>query len=98
MSMTERSSAYALLVNGSTVEIRPPGPGDYGAVKAMHEAMSPDNAYLRFFSLSRQAAEDEARRICQQPRPGRVALLALEGGRGGRRRQLRGAGRAGHRR
>ena len=71
---------YALLVDGSTVEIRPAEPGDFGAVKAMHEAMSPDNAYLRFFSLSRTAAETEARRICREPRPGRVALLALAGG------------------
>ena len=71
---------YALLVNGSTVEIRPAGPGDLDAVKAMHEAMSPDNAYLRFFSLSRTAAETEARRICRQPGPGRAALLALAGG------------------
>src|SRR6516164_7412752 len=71
---------YALLVDGSTVQIRPAEPGDFGAVKAMHEAMSPDNAYLRFFSLSRTAAETEARRICREPRPGRVALLALAGG------------------
>ncbi len=80
MSMTEQSSVYALLVNGSTVEIRPARPGDYRAVKAMHQAMSPDNAYLRFFSLSRTAAEAEARRICRLSRAGRVALLALEGG------------------
>ena len=72
--------AYALLVDGSTVEIRPAGPGDFDAVKAMHEAMSPDNAYLRFFSLSRAAAETEARRICREREPGRMALLALAGG------------------
>jgi acyl-CoA synthetase (NDP forming)/GNAT superfamily N-acetyltransferase len=71
---------YALLVDGSTAEIRPAGPGDFDAVKAMHEAMSPDNAYLRFFSLSRTAAETEARRICREPGPGRLALLALTGG------------------
>ncbi len=71
---------YALLVDGSTVEIRPAGPGDFDAVKAMHEAMSPDNAYLRFFSLSRTAAETEARRVCREPGPGRLALLALAGG------------------
>ena len=71
---------YALLVDGSTVEIRPAGPGDFETVKAMHEAMSPDNAYLRFFSLSLTAAETEARRICREPGPGRVALLALAGG------------------
>jgi len=46
----------------------------------MHEAMSPENAYFRFFSLSRTAAETEARRICREPRPGRAALLALADG------------------
>jgi acyl-CoA synthetase (NDP forming)/GNAT superfamily N-acetyltransferase len=71
--------AYALLADGTTVEIRPAGPGDFDAVKAMHEAMSPDNAYMRFFNLSRLAAETEARRICREPRPGHVALLALSG-------------------
>jgi acyl-CoA synthetase (NDP forming)/GNAT superfamily N-acetyltransferase len=71
---------YALLADGSTVEIRPAGPGDFDAVKAMHEAMSPDNSYLRFFNISRHAAENEARRICRELRPGHVALLALSGG------------------
>ena len=71
---------YALLADGSTVEIRPAEPGDFDAVKAMHEAMSPDNAYLRFFSLSQTAAETEARRLCREPGPGRMALLALAGG------------------
>jgi GNAT superfamily N-acetyltransferase len=69
--------AYALLADGSTAEIRPAGPADRDAVKAMHEAMSPDNAYLRFFGFSRTAAETEARRICREPRPGQVGLLAL---------------------
>src|SRR6516165_901554 len=71
--------AYALLADGSTVEIRPSGPADFGAVKAMHESMSPDNTYMRFFNISRLAAETEARRICREPRPGHVALLALAG-------------------
>ena len=42
--------------------------------------MSPDNAYLRFFNLSRLAAETEARRICRGPGPGHAALLALSAG------------------
>ena len=42
--------------------------------------MSPDNSYMRFFNLSRHAAETEARRICREPRPGHVALLALLAG------------------
>ncbi len=60
-----------------SVEIRPAGSADFGAVKAMYEAMSPDNSYLRFFNLGRLAAETEARRICCDPVPGQVALLAL---------------------
>ena len=71
---------YALLADGSTVEIRQAGPADFDAVKAMHQAMSPDNTYLRFFNISRLAAETEARRICREPRPGHVALLALSDG------------------
>ena len=47
---------YALLADGTTVEIRPAAPGDFDAIKAMHEAMSPANSYLRFFSMSRTAA------------------------------------------
>ncbi len=81
MSMVQAAGhAYALLADGSTVEIRPAGSADFDAVKAMHEAMSVDNTYLRFFNLNRRAAETEARRICREPRPGHVALLALSAG------------------
>jgi hypothetical protein len=43
---TARSAGgvYALLADGTTVEIRPAGPGDFDAVKAMHEAMSPGSS------------------------------------------------------
>ncbi len=74
------AQVYALLADGTTVEIRPAGPGDFDAVKAMHKAMSPDNTYMRFFNISRLVAEIEARRICKDPVPGQVALLALAGG------------------
>ncbi len=73
-------SVYALLADGSTIEIRLAVPADFDAVKAMYEAMSPDNIYLRFFGLSRRAAEDEAQRTCRDTGPGRVALLALADG------------------
>jgi acyl-CoA synthetase (NDP forming)/GNAT superfamily N-acetyltransferase len=72
---------YALLADGSTVEIRPALPGDAGAVRAMHAAMSPENLYLRFFSLSPSNAEREAKRVCREPGPDRAALLAWLGGR-----------------
>jgi acyl-CoA synthetase (NDP forming)/GNAT superfamily N-acetyltransferase len=77
MSDPARESVYALLADGRTIEIRPPVQADFAAVKAMHEAMSPDNAYLRFFSLSRLAAEQEARRVTREPGPGHAALLAI---------------------
>ena len=73
------AGVYALLADGSTVQIRAAAAGDFAAVKAMHEAMSPDNAYLRFFSTSRTAAEREARRVTREPRPDHAALLALYG-------------------
>src|SRR6202050_2269713 len=81
MSTTQDAGqVYALLSDGTTVQIRPATPDDFDAVKAMHEAMSPDNAYLRFFNFSRLAAGTEARRICRDPTPENVALLALVDG------------------
>jgi acyl-CoA synthetase (NDP forming)/GNAT superfamily N-acetyltransferase len=81
MSMAQAAGhAYALLADGSMIEIRPARPADFDAVKAMHEAMSPDNTYMRFFNFSRKAAETEAQRICGEPRPGHAALLALSAG------------------
>jgi acyl-CoA synthetase (NDP forming)/GNAT superfamily N-acetyltransferase len=78
--MQEAGSVYALLADGTTVEIRPAAPADFDAVKAMYDAMSSDNIYLRFFNLSRRAAEDEAQRTCRDAGPGRIALLALSDG------------------
>jgi len=72
--------SYALLADGTTLTIRPPGPEDYEAVKRLHEAMSTENLYFRFFSASRVSAEREARRVCLDDRPGMVALLGLLGG------------------
>src|SRR5579875_284454 len=74
---TAAASVYALLTDGTTIEIRPAAPDDLAAVRAMHEAMSPDNVYLRFFSLSRTSAEQEARRLCRAPGPDHEALLAV---------------------
>jgi acyl-CoA synthetase (NDP forming)/GNAT superfamily N-acetyltransferase len=77
VSAGTEASAYALLTDGTTIEIRPARPGDFDAVRAMHTKMSPDNLYLRFFSFSAVAAEREARRICREPAPDHAALLAV---------------------
>jgi acyl-CoA synthetase (NDP forming)/GNAT superfamily N-acetyltransferase len=74
----ERSGrSYALLADGTTLTIRPAAREDYQAVKRLHEAMSPDNLYFRFFTASRVSAEHEARRVCLEDNPGRVALLGM---------------------
>ncbi len=81
MTVQTGASAYALLTDGTTVEIRPARPDDFDAVRDLHANMSPENLYLRFFSMSRVAAEREAQRVCREPAPGRAALLALLDGR-----------------
>jgi GNAT superfamily N-acetyltransferase len=70
-------NVYALLTDGTTIEIRPARPDDLDAVRDMHERLSPDSLYLRFFSMSRSAAEREAGRLCREPAPDHAALLAL---------------------
>jgi len=75
-----RQPAYALLSDGATVLVRPAAPDDLAAVQAMHEAMSPESSYLRFFSASQLAAAREAARVCREPAPEHAALLALCGG------------------
>jgi acyl-CoA synthetase (NDP forming)/GNAT superfamily N-acetyltransferase len=79
-SIMAPAGVYALLSDGRTVQIRPAASGDFDAVKAMHEAMSPDSAYLRFFSLSRLAAGQEARRVTREPGPDHAVLLAVYSG------------------
>ena len=75
------TSTYALLTDGSTAEISHARAQDAAAVLRMHAAMSPDNIYLRFFSVSPRAAEQEAKRVCREPGPDHEALLAWQGGR-----------------
>ena len=80
--VTEAAQAgrsYALLADGTTMTIRPAAPGDYQAVLRLHEAMSPDNLYFRFFSASGVSADREAHRVCLDDRQGLAALLGLRG-------------------
>ena len=77
MSTDIEPTVYALLTDGTTIEIRAARPDDFDAVRDMHAKLSPDSLYLRFFSMSPRAAEREARRICRPPAPDHAALLAL---------------------
>jgi acyl-CoA synthetase (NDP forming)/GNAT superfamily N-acetyltransferase len=78
-ALTAPGSSYALLADGTTITIRPATPDDYEAVKQLHEDMSPDNLYLRFFSMSRMAGEHEARRVCRDDGNTHGALLGFLG-------------------
>ena len=78
-ALAEAGRSHALLADGTIMTIRPAGPGDYEAVKRLHEAMSPANLYFRFFSMSRAAAGNEARRVCREAGPDHGALLGLLG-------------------
>ncbi|MGH3304042.1 MAG: GNAT family N-acetyltransferase [Streptosporangiaceae bacterium] len=80
--MTDRAteSRFALLADGSTVEISQATPADAPAVQLMHERLSPANSYFRFFSFSQQAPVREARRLSRPPGPDHAALLARLGG------------------
>ena len=77
MSADAEPSIYALLIDGTTIEIRPARADDFDAVREMHEKLSPDSLYLRFFSMSPIAAEREAHRLCRPTAPDHAALLAL---------------------
>ena len=77
MSTDAESGVYALLTDGTTILIRSARPDDFDTVRDLHEKMSPDSLYLRFFSLSPKAAEREARRICREPGPDHAALLSF---------------------
>ena len=78
-ALSEAGCSYALLADGTTITIRPARADDYQAVKHLHEVMSQDNLYLRFFSMNRQAAEQEARRVSREEGPGHGALLGFLG-------------------
>ncbi|MGW4813355.1 bifunctional acetate--CoA ligase family protein/GNAT family N-acetyltransferase [Kitasatospora cineracea] len=73
--------AEALLVDGSTVSIRPVVPADRPQVLALHaERMSEASRRLRFLGTSRRAPELTADRLCGPPRPERCALGAWAAG------------------
>ena len=80
MSADNGSRVYALLTDGTTIEIRAARADDFDAVREMHEKLSPDSLYLRFFSISPRVAEREAHRLCRPPAPDHAALLALMDG------------------
>ncbi len=81
MTALAAGRSYALLADGTTIEIRPAEAHDAEPVLRFHQAMSADNRYLRFFSLSKLAAGREARRVSRPAGTDHAALLAELDGR-----------------
>jgi hypothetical protein len=79
MSAQPAGGVYALLADGTTVEIRLAALGDSDAVLKIHRAMSPDNTYFRFFSMNLAAGERESRRICREPSADQLSAAGLAG-------------------
>ncbi|MEE1786675.1 GNAT family N-acetyltransferase [Streptomyces sp. SP17BM10] len=74
-----RTTAEALLADGTTVSIRPLGPQDRRAVLDLHtDGMSEESRRMRFFGVSRDAPAQAADRLCGE-RPGVLALAAWAG-------------------
>jgi acyl-CoA synthetase (NDP forming)/GNAT superfamily N-acetyltransferase len=69
-------ASYALLLDGTTVEIRPVRADDLAGLLRLHERMSHESMYLRFFGVSRAAAEQIATRLCRDPTLEGHALVA----------------------
>ncbi|MFC9931938.1 GNAT family N-acetyltransferase [Streptomyces sp. NPDC127190] len=80
-AVLNRPPVHALLMDGSTVCIRPVTPADHDQVQGLYEAMSPENLRLRFFSMSPRSAALAADRACAPAHPGHRALLAETHGR-----------------
>ncbi|GAA2045117.1 bifunctional GNAT family N-acetyltransferase/acetate--CoA ligase family protein [Streptomyces cheonanensis] len=72
----DTGTTHALLSDGTTVWLRPPGPGDRDAIARMYAAMSPADLRRRFFAFSRRAGHEAADRMTAPPRPGYHGILA----------------------
>lgn len=71
----------ALLADGTPVTVRELTPGDLGAVRDLHDAMSPEDLYLRFFAHGGRLARETAGRMCRAEGRDHTALGVWWGGR-----------------
>ena len=89
MSADTEPSVYALLTDGTTVEIRPARPGDRDAVRDLHEKLSPDSLYLRFFSINPRCGRTGSAPGLPRARSGPRRAAGPDGRQADRLRQLR---------
>lgn len=74
--VTAFEPVFALLTDGTQVQIREVDPTDRDAVRRLHAGLSPESRYLRFFGLSRDIAGRVADRICRESGPDHAAMGA----------------------
>jgi acyl-CoA synthetase (NDP forming)/RimJ/RimL family protein N-acetyltransferase len=78
---TELLDRHALLTDGRAVRIRAVRAADRAALLALNAASSDRSIYLRFFTVSRQAADDYVDSLAEPPTANHAALLAELDGR-----------------
>ncbi|HWO66998.1 MAG TPA: GNAT family N-acetyltransferase [Umezawaea sp.] len=71
----------ALLTDGTVVAVRELGPGDVGALLALHESLPLEDRYLRFFTTSSRQLEDFVGRMATPDDADHVTVGAFRGGR-----------------
>ena len=71
---TSTGQVYALLADGTQVEIRQLTEADREAVCALHRDLSDESLYLRFFGLNRGMADRIADQVCRPDGSGHAAL------------------------
>ncbi|WP_026413057.1 bifunctional GNAT family N-acetyltransferase/acetate--CoA ligase family protein [Actinomadura oligospora] len=74
---TSGGRVYALLTDGSQIEIRRLGETDREAVRALHRGLGDESLYRRFFGVNRAMAGEIGDRICRPGGSGHAALGAF---------------------
>jgi len=75
-----RWEADVLLVDGGVVHLRPSGPGDTAAIRAMHGRLSARTLYLRYFSPVSTVSDQKIAVFTDVDHDSRVGLVAVLGG------------------
>jgi len=72
--------ADVVLADGGVAHLRPSGPGDADAIRAMHGRLSPRTLYLRYFSTVSTVSEQRIDIFTDVDYDARVGLVAALGG------------------
>ena len=73
--------ADVVLRDGSVAQVRPIKPSDGDALRAFHDAQSPESTYLRFFAPMKHLSDKDVHRFTNVDYVNRVALVLRSGDR-----------------